>query len=189
MLSVNNKFLRIAGAILTPSIDPVIAELDHWFEKEGDRGLLAWITSGYRTAEVQLGIVQHYAIKFKIHLEFPDILNTGVDDKSEFENGIVYKWQPAWSRLLNLKPPCVVNPPKPAHVLFDYFRPGSTENKKGELIGISPHMKGTSFDIGDYRDTLSVVKRAFDSKTIKGWKGYLVEERNNAIHCDCEEVA
>ena len=94
----------------------------------------------------------------------------------ETKVGDRYIWQMAWSNLLNLG--VIINPPLPAVALMDYWRGGL--NKKGMLIGVSPHTKGKSFDLSG-TDSLAIVQSLKLKEKIKG---YLLERENNCIHVD-----
>ena len=171
--------------ILTPTISPVIAALNSFFVKFNKD---AYVTSGLRDADIQLSIIQHYLIVNKLDLEYPDAMLRQIDAKMLFEGKDVYCWQPAWSKLLNLG--VIINPPRDAECLMSYIRSGV--EKKGQIIQTSPHMRGTAFDIGggedkSTSDELLVVHFAF-TQGILGFINYLVEPRNNAIHCDCRKV-
>lgn len=189
--SVNNKWLTVGkNVVLTNIIDPVIAELDPWFEQFGVRAV---ITSGLRDAQRQLMIIQHLAEQHGIDQEFPEIRRATLDGITNFAAQAVPVWAPAWSRLLNLG--VIVNPPKPCVTLFDYNRRDASGKltryrRAGYRIGTSPHFEGTAFDVGGgankkITEELAPVKAAFESREIKWLKGYLPEHDNNAIHCDC----
>lgn len=180
-----NKFLIVKrGVKLTPTIIPVIIALDKKFE---EAGLKAYVTSGERTSEDQLTIIKKYAERYKqVQEEFPEIKTAQVLTKITLPDGIkVFSWQRAWSRLLSMS--VIINPPVPANAMFDYIRNGV--NKKGQQIGYSPHYYGKAFDVGggldhDITNELKVIEAAF-KEGIAGFKGYLAERANNAIHCDC----
>jgi hypothetical protein len=100
----------------------------------------------------------------------------------------IFQWQKAWSQLLVIGE--MVNPPLQAACLFEYKRNGSII-PAGKLIDISPHMKGTAFDIGGGENLLekvAIIKDLYEMGTVKGFKGYLVESVNNCIHCDVWKV-
>jgi hypothetical protein len=129
-----------------------------------------------------------YSKRYAVDKEFPEIKTCGVSDKIDFGTQKIFTWQRAWSRLLNKN--VIVNPPLPAKVLFDYFRDGSAENKKGQEINYSPHYYGKAFDIGggldhDITNELLVVERAVNDGKIPGLKGFLKERNNNCVHIDC----
>lgn len=179
-----NEWLRVKkGVRLTPDIEPVIAALDAYFKAAN---LVATVTSGERTSGDQLTIIRNYAATFKVDVEFPEIKTCGVLDKIDFGDGKkIFTWQRAWSRLLNQN--IIVNPPLDAACLFDYIRDG--KNKKGQVIGKSPHYYGKAFDVGggidhDPTNELEVIKKALADK-LPGLKGYLLERKQNCLHCDC----
>ena len=181
----NNKWLIVnVGVRLTDTIMPVIIAMDKYFEEEGIR---AHVTSGERTSQDQLDIIRKYSKRYEVDKEFPEILTCGVNDTIDFgeQNGKRFTWQRAWSRLLNIG--VIINPPRPAKPLFDYFRNGV--NKKGIIINYSPHFFGKAFDIGggvdhDIANELRVVEIVFKDKKIAGFKGYLPERKNNCVHID-----
>ena len=187
----DNKFLRVKpGVVLTPVIEPTIVDLEQDFAAAG---IVAWVTSGKRGPEDQLRIIREALLKRKMDNIYPDTFKCGITDKVSYNGRMIFGWQLGWSALLNAG--FVVNPPFEAEALLDYYRPGSRTNSKGRMIGQSPHLKGTAFDIGGGSDgisgittnELSVMKKALARKA-KGLKGYLPEHANNAIHCDCQAV-
>lgn len=178
-----NEWLQVRqGVRLTPHIEPVILKLDAYFK---EANLKATVTSGERTSGDQLSIIRKYSAQFKVDQEFPEIKTCGVLDKIDFGDGKkIFTWQRAWSRLLNQN--IIVNPPLDAACLFDYIREGV--NKKGQVIGKSPHYYGKAFDIGggidhDPTNELEVIKKALADK-LPGLKGYLLERKQNCLHCD-----
>lgn len=187
MNAKDNKFLKVKpGVALNMTIEPVIVDLDKYFE---EAGLVAWVTSGERSSQDQLETIRKYCDRYHVDDEFPEIKVCGVLDKINFGEGKkLYTWQRAWSRLLNKG--VIINPPLPAEVLFDYIRNGV--NKKGTTIGHSPHYYGRAFDIGggldhDITNELKIVQLALD-EGMKGLKGCLAERMNNCVHCDCVPV-
>lgn len=191
MNASNNKYLRVKpGVILTPAIEPTIVDLDQDFAAAG---IVAWVTSGKRGPEDQLRIIRNALLKRKLDNIYPEVFKFGINDKMPYQGRMIYTWQLGWSALLNKG--FVVNPPLEAECLMDYYRPGSTTNRKGAMIGMTPHAKGTAFDIGGGTDGISgittnelaVMKKALARKA-KGLKGFLPEHGNNAIHCDCVAV-
>lgn len=187
MNAEDNKFLRVKNksVLLNEIIEPVIVYLDKYFEAAN---LKATVTSGERTSECQLDIIRQYAIRYKVDEEYPDILDCSVLGKTIVDGVKYFAWQHAWSRLLNLG--VIINPPLPAKCLFDYWR-GSV-NKKGTIIGYSPHYWGKAFDIGggldhDISNEIEVVQKALNDK-VQGLKGYLAERKNNCVHVDCYPV-
>jgi hypothetical protein len=178
--SHNNKFLIVrSNVVLTEHIDRVIADLDPFF-KAAD--LEAYVTSGLRDAVGQLRIIRNGLTRFKIADAYEDAFED-INKKIVWNGREVYGWQPGWSKLLNLG--YIVNPPFPAEVLENYYRPGSLVNAKGTIIQASPHFRGTAFDVSGgsngVNDELAVIQ---DSK-VRGIKSYLVERTNNCVHVDC----
>ena len=184
MNAYDNKFLIVKPSVrLTPIIIPVIIGMDKYFQ---EANVIGYVTSGQRSSMDQLETIRKYAVRYKIDKEFPEILTTIVMDKNE--DG-TYVWQRPWSRLLNRG--IIINPPMPAKVLFDYIRNG--KNKKGAIIGHSPHHDGRAFDIGgnvdhDITNELPPVQKAFADK-LPGMKGFLPERNNNCIHIDCLPIS
>jgi hypothetical protein len=182
-LSDSNRFLTVnAGVVLTDVIDPVIHALDTWFESNP-----AVVTSGLRTAEQQLSIIRHYAVRFGLARDYPDMMKPDVEAAIDFQGRQVYAWQPVWSALLNRG--VIINPPLRAEVLFDYWKDGV--NKKGRIIPPSAHFNGTCFDIGggpdhDVSNELAVINAVVDIAKPPGMVGFLVERKNNCIHIDCK---
>lgn len=178
----DNKFLVVRPRVrLTPKIIPVIAAGELFFEKHG---LVAYVTSGQRSSEDQLTTIRNYVVRYRLDDEYPEVLDCLATDKTDG----LYDWQKAWSKLLNIG--VIINPPYPAKALYDYWRSGV--NKKGYIIGHSPHYFGNAFDIGggldhDIRNELVVVEDMMRSK-VKGMKGFLPERNNNCIHIDCIEL-
>lgn len=189
MIEDNNRTLLnltlSEGVITTPTIDRTLYLLDPYFHDSK-----AFVTSGLRTAKDQLNIIKKKVLSNgidKIYSEW-NTDNPSVDQSIDFLGKNYYWWQRAWSKLLSIGE--IVNPPLPAEVLLDYFRPGSTINLKGRIIGISNHMAGNSFDIGG---GTSIEKKAEKVEHAKKEgncyiHGYLVEKVNNAIHVDCEPI-
>jgi hypothetical protein len=180
-----NKFLLIRdNVILTDHITPVISALDEYFEKAN---LKAWVTSGFRSAADQLHIIRRELNRRDLSQYYQEVFDD-IGKKIQYEGEEVYTWQPAWSKLLSLG--FIVNPPYPAKVLMDYYRPGSNENKRGQIIGDSPHSRGTAFDISGGPDGVTNEAKVIESAKgkVKGLKGYLIERNNNAIHVDCQQI-
>jgi hypothetical protein len=183
-ISRNNKHLRVReGVALTQRIDKVIAGLDPYFEKAN---VISYVTSGVRDAASQLRIIRAALINNKLADQYQEAFND-LNSKMIFDGEEVYGWQPGWSKLLNIG--YIVNPPLSAKVLMDYYRPGSTENKKGKIIGPTPHASGGAFDIGGgangLTDEFKVIKEAI-SDGFDGIKSYLLERNNNCLHVDCK---
>jgi hypothetical protein len=185
MKSLSNKWLIVGKYVqLTEHIDPVIADLDPFFEQAG---LKAVVTSGLRGPEDQLRIIRTELTRRGLAGEYQDAFEP-ITSKTKYEDQEVFSWAPGWSKLLSVG--FIVNPPYPAKVLMDYFRPGSDVNKKGQIIGQTPHASGRAFDIGGgpggIEDERKVIESAFGK--VKGFKGYLLERNNNAIHCDVQFI-
>lgn len=187
MQATDNKYLRVLkGVVMTAIIEPVIIKLDPLFE---EANLIAYITSGLRMEHDQLRIIRKYLKSSRLDSQFEEAMVCGLNDMIEFEGSRVYAWQPGWSKLLSKG--IIVNPPKSAKVLYDYWR--NSQNRKGDVIGPSPHFKGTSFDIGGGDDItgvsneMAVMQKALKLK-IPGLKGILVERNNNAVHVDCIKI-
>lgn len=185
--SSKNKFLKVKlGVVLNETIEPRIVDLDKYFE---EANLVAYVTSGERSSQDQLDTIRKYCVRYGVDTEFAEIKTCGVLDKIDFGEGKkLFTWQRAWSRLLNKG--VIINPPLPAEVLFDYIRNGI--NKKGTIIGHSPHYYGRAFDIGggfdhDITNEVKVIQAAI-AGGIKGIKGYLPERMNNCLHIDCEPM-
>jgi hypothetical protein len=179
--------------VLTASIAPVIAGLDAYFAKAN---VTAYVTSGLRDAEDQLRIIRQYLRKLNLDPKYPVGMTCHVDERIRwtgegFQHIEVYAWQPAWSRLL--KEGIIINPPRTALCLSDYYRNGV--NRKGVVISPSPHFNGTAFDIGGGADgidgaasnELAIVEQAFKDR-LPGMRGYLAERNNNCVHVDCMMV-
>lgn len=181
---MNNFLLVKTGVIITEHIQPVIEALDPFFE---EANLIAWVTSGLRRPEDQLRIIRNELNRRQLSQYYQEAFDE-IGTKTKYEGKDVYSWQPGWSKLLSVG--FIVNPPYPAEVLMDYYRPGSPENKKGKIIGDSPHTRGTAFDIGGGKDglenELAVIKNAMGK--VKGLKGYLLERNQNCLHCDCQPI-
>lgn len=176
------KFLTInPGVILTPIIEPVIYLLDPYFEKAN---LKAVVTSGLRDAYKQLEVIRQYLKMKGLDTKYPDAMVC----KPQEEVAGVYKWQMAWSNLLNVG--VIINPPLAATCLMDSLRPNGT-NRKGTLINQTPHARGTAFNIGaganGVADETIVLQKALNDK-LPGLAGFLAERENNALHCDCYKV-
>lgn len=183
----DNKFLVIeSSAIRTPQTDPVICRLDECFQ---DRP--AHITSILRDSAKQLSLIKYFASLRGLDKTYPLGMEAKVEDKLASHYGYppgTYTWQPLWSRLLNRG--VLINPPKRARVLFDYFRHGS--NRKGWMINQTYHSTGLAFDIGGaFHDNVilmeveSIVAKAINEIPDLGIRDYVIEHGNNCLHCDC----
>lgn len=174
------------GVVLNPKLKEAIEFIDPYFAlTEG-----VYVTSGVRTEADQLRIIHEKVVKHGIDKLYPEYqlahgsvasLKVRIDKGPE-----LYYWQRAWSKLLNINE--IVNPPLQAEVLFDYYRPGSTVNSKGRVVGLSNHQKGHSFDLSgpDLKDIAMRVDKA-GGASLSPIKGYLVESQNNCCHCDIKE--
>ena len=176
----DNKWLIVKdNVVLTPIIEPVIIELDAYFEKHK---LKAYVTSGLRDADDQLRVVRSYLKRKGLDSTYPDAMTCKVDER--LSDG-TYKWQRGWSALLNVG--VIINPPFRAVCLMNYIRNGV--NKKGQWIGQTPHAGGTAFNVGGgsngIMDELAVLNDALKEKKIKGLKSFLAERENNALHVNC----
>lgn len=181
-----NRFLKYKeGVKRTPAIDRTVQLLDSYFD-----GCPSWVTSGLRSPEDQVAIIMEKAKRHGISGDFQEFSSPDIyPAKHELIDGKpLFWWQRTWSKLLSLGD--IVNPPLPAECLSDYFRPGSHENKKGQIIPLSPHQRGLAFDIGGQEDLLGRAKRvmkAFQSGECFIVE-YLVENVNNALHCDVRQI-
>lgn len=199
--SLQNKWLVVReGVILTDVIDPVILQLDPFFEQAQ---LKAFVTSGLRDAQHQLGIILNLADKNSLNEElfYNGLIGSPIDFKVKWSSAPLqntYWWQPIWSALLNRG--VIVNPPLAAETLMDYYRKDELTGKlvlyksAGYLIQPSPHFNGTAFDVGggndkDISNELAVIREATKDGGIKGFKGLVVERNNNCVHVDAERIA
>ena len=185
------KYLTIKPEVhLTPSITRTAELMDKYFE-----GVPSIITSGLRTEEEQLGIIIKKLAKNGKDREFPEFM-VGIMERWPANktthiteiNRDLFWWQRAWSRLLNISD--IVNPPLPAELIFDYYRPGSTRNKKGEIIQISRHQRGLSLDIGggdNLTEKSKCVLKAHESGECF-IQNFLIERVNNAVHVDTLQI-
>jgi len=175
MKASENKYLKVAsGVVLNELIEEVICLLDPWFEQFQRTAI---VTSGVRTAEKQLQIIKEKALRHKLFgKEFLDPIT--LDDSD-----LICE---VWSKVLEAGD--IVNPPYMMMNKYPYKRNGVTMNA-GRKIGLSPHQKGTAFDIGggdSLQARIIVVDAALADKSIEGLKGYLPEPVNNAVHVDCD---
>ena len=170
----------------SPAIQRSLELLDPYFHGEQ-----SWISSGLRTEHDQLTIILGKLTQHKLDDQFDELkkyLGSDLNLLVDVDGFSYYWWQRAWSKLLNIGE--IVNPPIPAKVLFDYIRPGSTENRKGQIIGMSQHQHGLAFDIegnGRLMEKAKLVMAA-NQEGKCFLHSYLVERKNNAIHCDVEQV-
>ena len=176
------------GVRKTPAITRSVDLLNQYFD-----GLSSEVTSGLRTPTDQLTIILKKMATHGLDNDFPEVKNclgSGIDYIVHIDdiNRDLFWWQRVWSKLLSIGD--IVNPPVPAEVMFDYFRPGSSSNKKGEIIQISPHMHGLAFDIGAEANLLDRAKRvmkAYESGECF-IKSFLCERINNAVHVDVQQI-
>lgn len=181
------KWLRYRdGVQTTPTIVRAAEAIDPFFEGE-----TSYITSGLRTAEEQLQIIVEKVERYGVGGAFEEyqlMAGNAPDAKLKVDGKELYWWQRAWSKLLNIGD--IVNPPLPAEVLFDYFPPGSYVriNKKGQIIGISVHMKGHAIDIGGGPNLHEKAKRVLHAhQSGKAFiQSFLIERVNNAVHINLE---
>lgn len=168
MKAYNNKNLLVGRhIILNDKLDKVLSEIDsYWTFPET-------VTSAVRIPEDQLRIIRNYLRRKGLDDDYPEAMTCDIRDRDT--NG-QYRWQMGWSALLNKG--VIINPPFPAECLMDYFRNG--QNKKGMVIGQSPHTRGAAFDLSGL-DSLEIVKQLLIDGKIRG---YLVERENNCIHVD-----
>jgi hypothetical protein len=163
-----NKNLIVPETVrLNEKLNATLQRIDKYWPANGEK-----VTSGVRDPEDSLRIIRQYLRAKNLAKIYPYAMTGAIDQK----DGKQYVWQEAWSHLLNIG--VIINPPYPAECLKDYFRGGV--NKKGQVIGQSPHIRGTAFDLSG-TDSEVIVKRLKEDGMIRG---YLVERENNAIHCD-----
>lgn len=178
----------LPDVIRTAATDAVIERLDQY---AAEAGITLRITSVKRTPESQLRAIQDYAQERKIILDGQGLdLVTVMDYLGE---SIPY-WQLVWSRLLSAG--VIVNPPRAAKVLTDYWRNGV--NKKGLIIQPSTHIiSDKAFDIGGryfkagnlvndvdtvYAVTLKAAKNNIGIRLTES--SPLIEHGNNCVHCN-----
>lgn len=164
----NKNLIVPETVVLNDRLNSVLTAIDKYWPPQGEK-----VTSGVRSPEDSLRIIRTYLKSKDLARLYPDAITCKIDAK--LPNGY-YVWQMAWSHLLNKG--VIINPPLPASCLMDYIR--NDKNKKGQVIGQSPHIRGTAFDISG-TDSLIIVKRLVEDKMIRG---YLLERENNCIHCD-----
>ena len=170
----------------TPAIQRSLELLDPYFHGEQ-----SWISSGLRTEHDQLAIILGKLAQHQLDTKFEELqkyLGSDIGMKVDVDGDNLYWWQRSWSKLLNINE--IVNPPLPAAVLFDYVRPGSTENKKGQIIGVSNHSHGLAFDIEGNGRLLEKAKLVMNAKQEEKCflHGYLIERKNNCVHCDVDQI-
>lgn len=170
MKSYTNRYLKVpTSIILNEKLDNVLYDIDCDFRDHPET-----VTSAVRTPEDQLRIIRKYLVSKGLDQKYPEAMTAKITDRYEGQDEFV--WQKAWSALLNIG--VIINPPLAAVVLMDYVRGGV--NKKGQLIGMSPHTRGTAFDLSG-TDSLRIVQGL---KLRGAIKSYLIERENNCIHCD-----
>lgn len=153
--------------ILNDELDNLLSSIDKYWTPNSEI-----VTSGIRVPEDSLRIIRTYLVAEKLNKQYPEAMLCKVEDKK----GGYYSWQDGWSALLNKG--VIINPPLPAKCLMDYFRDGV--NKKGQIIGQSPHVKKKAFDLSGL-DSLPIIQKLLKEKIIKG---YLLERKNNCLHVD-----
>jgi hypothetical protein len=163
----NKNLLVPRSVVLNERLNSVLCAIDKYWPPNGET-----VTSGVRTPEDSLRIIRTYLKRKDLARIYPEAMTCAIDDK----DGDIYAWQTAWSHLLSLK--VIINPPLPAKCLMDYYRNG--KNKKGQIIGQSPHIRGTAIDLSGI-DSEVIVKRLVEDGMIRS---YLVERENNCIHID-----
>ena len=174
------------GVKKTPAITRTVELLEPYFEKESSE-----ITSGLRSPEDQIRIIAEKMKRYGIYEDFPEFdLHRDSDPGFgiEVEDEVLYFWQRGWSKLLNIGD--IINPPLAAKCIYDYFRPGNQENKKGNIIQISPHQRGLAFDIGGGTNLMEKAKRVMRAYQ-EGHAfitDYLQERINNAIHIGVKQI-
>lgn len=179
--SYENKHLIVPGTdnykfqgkvyrkvILNIQLDSVLVAIDKYWPPNAEI-----VTSGVRVPEDSLRIIRGYLTSKGLDKQFPEAMTCKINETTPDKR---YVWQMAWSTLLNKG--IIINPPLPATVLLDYIRNGI--NRKGKIIGQSPHIKGKAFDLSG-TDSLTIVKRLMEDIMIKE---YLLERENNCIHCN-----
>lgn len=165
----SNKNLIVPTTVtLNELLNSTLVAIDKYWPPKGEV-----VTSGVRVPKDSLRIIRQYLNAKGLARIYPEAMSCAIDDKGPDGN---YLWQMAWSNLLNKS--VIINPPLEAVVLMNYFRDGV--NKKGKIIGQSPHVRGTAFDISGL-DSHVIVKRLVEDGMIKS---YLIERENNCIHCD-----
>jgi hypothetical protein len=158
MVSVEGKTYR--KVVLNDELDLILCSIDHYWPPKSEI-----VTSAIRVPEDSLRIIRGYMVSHGLDKKYPEAMTCGILDKVSGTNE--YVWQKGWSAVLNVG--VIVNPPYEAVALMDYFREGV--NKKGHLIGQSPHIRKKAFDLSGV-DSLTIVKRIVEDKKIRG---YLLE--------------
>lgn len=187
-LSDSNKFLKVSpGVVLTPVIDYSIHEVDPFFEH-----LPAVVTSGLRDPAAQLRVIRQYSLAKGVDKLYPAAMQCDVNAQvwSDEYHQMIYAWQLAWSKLLNVG--VVINPPFAAPVLLDYFGPtGKGYNRKGSIIHQSPHTTGCAYNLGGGgngpQDELACIEAAIKAG-VKSIESFLLERENNCLHINARKV-
>ena len=182
------NLLYADDVVKTPAISRCVELMDPYFEGE-----LSTITSGLRSPTKQLQIIIDKARRHGIDKDFKEFQDKMGDFPTTacFVEGIdkaLYWWQRTWSKLLFIGD--IVNPPVPAECLFDYIRPGSNENKKGQIIQVSPHQRGLALDIGGGTNLTEKAKRVMKASQAGNCfiHSFLIEKINNAVHVDTVQI-
>ena len=186
MSAGNNKWLVVRrGVILTPSIEPVIVELDGYFEAVQ---LIAYVTDGLRTRKDQIELIRRKALRHSLQNIYLDLETANLEQIVAAGKQNQPYWQILWSQLLSIGE--LINPPEPAIAEFDYIHPKRGHIPAGHLVGTSPHFKGTSFDVGGGKDGISQEVAVLEGaiERVHGLLDITPEPMNNAIHCDCRLV-
>lgn len=161
----NGKTYR--KVILNEELDSILSAIDHYWPPHSEI-----VTSVIRVPEDSLRIIRQYLRSTGLDRKYPEAMTCDILDQVDGN----YVWQKGWSALLNAG--VIVNPPYSAICLMDYYR--DKVNKKGQLIGQSPHVKKKAFDLSGL-DSLTIVKRLVEDGMIRG---YLIERMNNCLHID-----
>lgn len=181
----DNKWLVVLPKVkLTPVIEPVIEKLEPFFEKHKVKSC---VTSGLRTAEDQLDVIQQYLKQKSLQIKYPEAMEKDVNAKFMWDGQEVYKWQPGWSALLNSG--IIINPPIRAICLMNYIN-SSGINRKGQYIDASNHIPGNAFNIGGGSNGLNdEVAAIIDAiPHIPEIANYVIERANNALHVNCKKL-
>lgn len=165
---------------MTPILEQVIEACEPYFAKYGHH---AEVTSGLRTPEEQVNLIKKFAAQHNVG-SFKELTKADVDSKGMVDLRYLYFWQRAWSWLLHIG--VIVNPPRDAECLFDYWSGGI--NKRGQIIHASPHFLGKSFDTGggtdhDPSNEFGILQEAKMNGV--GIVTLKLERANNAVHADC----
>lgn len=189
MKASGNKWLLLKdGVELRPVIEKVICLLDPWFEKYK---IISYVTSGYRSAESQLRLIQNVARGRGIDKTRPEILAADLYGTTQYEGRTVPVWAPAWNELLVSG--FLVNPPIRTELLKSYFHPAMKKTiGVGTVINLSTHQLGLAFDVGGsggkdktLKDELIVIEDAFTN--IPEMRSITPENINNCVHVTCRE--